>query len=444
MARRGLRRWWHSVRWLVLGGFWLLALALGYSGFEEYYASSGEARSPLSLLYLSLQLFPMQSGALVDPLVWQLELARWLAPGVATFTAVQAFALFFRERVESTRLRFFKGHVVICGLGRMGLHLTRDFRERGYRVVVVDRDPDNSMLEECREAGASIVVGDAADREVLRKAMVQRAKYLIAVCGDDGVNAEAAVHARYLALNQPGSQLTALVQIINPELCSLLRQSEIGRERNDSFQLEFFNVYDNAAEILLDACDAVGEEPWRACRPHLLVVGLGWLGQSLVVHAARRWMGKRSGPDDRLRITVIDLRAESKTESLCVQYPQLEKICDLITYSMDTRSAQFQRGAFLFDADRRCSITTAYICMDDDSRCLAAALALRQRLREHQIRIVVRMAVDAGLATLIDSLERDKGGPANLRAFGLLDMACTPESLLGSSHEILALSARDD
>ncbi|MFO1531871.1 MAG: hypothetical protein U1F77_19585 [Kiritimatiellia bacterium] len=62
-----------------------------------------------------------------------------------------------------------------------------------------------------------------------------------------------------------------------------------------------------------------------------------------------------------------------------------------------------------------------FVCLDDDSRGLSAALALMARRRRGAPAIVVRMAQDAGLAVLLKGMGGAEGAGASLRAFGLLD-----------------------
>ncbi|MBF8275199.1 MAG: hypothetical protein HW390_272, partial [Candidatus Brocadiaceae bacterium] len=133
-------------------------------------------------------------------------------------------------------LRFIKNHVVICGLGRKGLLLAKGFLERNYCVVVIENDPNNSLIEGCKDYGAILLIGNAANRDILRSAHVQKALYLISVCGDDGVNAEVAVHTYALVGDRKGRVLTCFVHIVDYRLCSLLREREIETEKVDVFR----------------------------------------------------------------------------------------------------------------------------------------------------------------------------------------------------------------
>ena len=466
-----MRERWHDYRWFAIGGLWVVALSLGYVGFARYFAALGETRSPWDLFYLSLQLFVLESGSVSGPKGWELELARLLAPAVAAYTAVQALAAILYEQFQSLRLLFIHDHVVICGLGRKGHLLAQGFRERGDRVVVIEQDEDNSLLKPCRDLGTVVLMGDATERETLRRAGVQRARYLVATGGDDSVNAEIAVHGRELADGRDGAPLTCLVHIVDPLLCGLLRERELEAHAPGSYRLAFFNTFDVGARAVLEEYPPFGETGRvPGSPPHLLVVGLGSMGRSLVVHAARRWQESYHGEpsatkhqdvilsgsesqhpgqgqqseEARLRITVVDREAEHKTETLHLRYPQLSEVCELIPAQMDIRWPEFHQARFLFDPDGRCAVTAIYVCLDNEALGLAAGLTLLHQLRGQEIPIVVRMANEAGLATLLHGAEGDGGGFANLHGFALLDRTCQPDLLLGGTHEILARVIHED
>ena len=80
--------------------------------------------------------------------------ARFLFPAIAGYTAFAALAAFFHEQFGLLKLFFFKGHVVICGLGRKGDQLAKDFLNSGYRVVVIELDDDNDEIRGARADGA--------------------------------------------------------------------------------------------------------------------------------------------------------------------------------------------------------------------------------------------------------------------------------------------------
>lgn len=65
------------------------------------------------------------------------------------------------------------GHVIICGYGRSGQNLARMLEQEGISYVALDLDPDR--VRAAASAGESVVFGDAARRESLVAAGIQRA-----------------------------------------------------------------------------------------------------------------------------------------------------------------------------------------------------------------------------------------------------------------------------
>lgn len=434
--RYWLQAQWQDYRWFFIGGLWAIALLLGYVGFSRHFAAIGEPHSPLSTLYITLQLFVFSSGSVADPINWPLEVARWLAPAVAAYTALQTLILIFRDQVQSVRLRFFRDHTIICGLGRKGLLLAQGFRRRGEQVVAIERDEDNDLIQAARAEGVVVLTGNAARPELLRRARIHLAKRLIAVSGDDGANVEIGIRSARLALDRRQTRLECFLHVTNPQLCDLLREREIESGRVDGLRLELFNVFAAGARALLNQHPSFDESSTRPL--HILVVGLGRLGENLVVQMAKRWSARHTPPGEPLRLTIIDQEAERKVESLCLRYPRLSQVCEITWHAIDVRGPAFQRADFVFDAHGRCDVTTIYICLDNDSLGLASALILRQRLLGQEIPIFVRMEQNIGLARLIDGMHPGNGGLGNLHAFGLLDHTCNPDQLLGGTHEIIA------
>ncbi|MGD1994236.1 MAG: NAD-binding protein, partial [Anaerolineae bacterium] len=347
--RRWLQVQWQDYRWFVIGGLWIVALLLGYVGFTRYFAALGESRSLADRLYLTLQLFTMESGAVPDPVGWTLEVARWLAPAVTAYTALQTLALIFREQVQLVQLRFFRDHTIVCGLGRKGFRLAQGFRQRGERVVIIEVDEQNGLVEAARAEGMVVLTGNATRSELIRRARIHAAKRLVSTCGDDGVNAEIGVRSAELVADRERNTLECVLHITNPQLCDLLTEREIESGRIGGFRLEFFNVFDTGARALLNQHPPLHGH--SSSLPHVLLVGLGRLGENVVVQMAKRWSTRHAPSSERLRVTVIDQEAERRIESLCLRYPRLNEVCEILPRSVDVRGPAFQRADFLFDAD---------------------------------------------------------------------------------------------
>lgn len=435
-SKKRLKKWLAHHEWHIVAAVWLVSLVLGCLGFARHFGYLGEKRSAWDIFYLTLQLFTMESGSVPTADNWALDVARFLAPAAAVYTAITALAVVFRDELQTMRLRFLSNHVIICGLGRRGLRLTRGFLATGRRVVVIERDINNELVAHCREMGAAVVIGDASDEEVLKTAGAARAYVVISVCGEDGINAEVAVDARDLVKNRRRTPLKCVVQIDDLDLCRLLKGHEIAMGSADAFRLEFFNSYLLGAKAILEDHPAFEVSSDEA--PHLLVIGAGRLGESLIVCAARAWRSRVSAGGEPLRVTVIDRKGEEKKKLLLLRNPFLGRVCDLACLNLEVESSEFLEGNFLFNSEGRSVVTRVYVCLDSDSRGLAAALILCKHLHGIDVPIVVRMSHEGGVGTLLHGVDEAREGFGSLFAFGLLERICTPDLVLGGTHEILA------
>jgi hypothetical protein len=447
--RKQLRAFWRrrfkkallGLKWPMVMAIWFLSIILGYIGFYQFFEAEGTHLTKFDLLYRSVQLIALEAGAVKGYVPWQLNVARFLMPALAAYAAIQALLAIFSKQWQMFMIRFYRNHVVICGLGERGWRLAKDFSQHGYRVVVIEGVKDNSLVEPCRKQGNVVLFGDATNTALLKKAGLQKAKYLVAVCADDGTNAEIALKARDIVRTRQGHDLTVFVHMIDLELCNLLRGWELSAQAQ-SFRLEFFNVHERGARHMLATYASVSTQVLNG-HPRMLLVGLGKLGRSLLVQAARDWYMKKLPEKNRLRITVIDKNAESKVDLLRMQYPQLEKVCEIETCQIDENAPEFEKAAFLFDENGHLKIDVIFICFDDDVHALVSALTLYRKTREHKVPVIARMSQESGLAAMIRD-ERYSLGFEHIHTFGLLDQTCNMESLLGGTHEVIARAIHED
>jgi voltage-gated potassium channel len=101
----------------------------------------------------------------------------------------------WRERMERT-LADMRGHVIVCGLGRMGRMVCGEFSALERPFVVVDRSPE--VLESFALPHGVPLVGDATSDEVLRRAGVDRAQVLVTLAASDADNLFITMSARLL------------------------------------------------------------------------------------------------------------------------------------------------------------------------------------------------------------------------------------------------------
>lgn len=96
-------------------------------------------------------------------------------------------------------------HVVVCGLGTLGLRIAEELRRRGVDVVAIDPGPKPRLLALARGAGVQVVEGDGTEERALLFAGLPRARALVAATDRDHLNLEIALVARSVS---PGIPLT--------------------------------------------------------------------------------------------------------------------------------------------------------------------------------------------------------------------------------------------
>lgn len=83
------------------------------------------------------------------------------------------------------RLAALRGHFIVCGYGRAGSYVVREFDREATPHVVIDRNPHN--IARLEDEGRLFVEGDASAEDVLQRAGIARARGLIsAIDSDEG------------------------------------------------------------------------------------------------------------------------------------------------------------------------------------------------------------------------------------------------------------------
>jgi voltage-gated potassium channel len=118
------------------------------------------------------------------------------------FTAIMQFVFEghlgrnLERRRMLRRIEQLQRHILLCGYGRVGRQVARDFLESKVPFVVIDARQET--LNEAAEEGCLTVRGDAADDETLRRAGIERARGLITCVTSDADNIFVTLSARAL------------------------------------------------------------------------------------------------------------------------------------------------------------------------------------------------------------------------------------------------------
>jgi voltage-gated potassium channel Kch len=114
---------------------------------------------------------------------------------VQVLTVFQIQRLMGGDRMKSD-IDKLKGHVIICGFGRIGVMLARDLSVGRTDFIVLERS--EARLAEAQALGYLCLHGDATDEVSLIAAGVERARILATVLPDDAANVFITLSARSL------------------------------------------------------------------------------------------------------------------------------------------------------------------------------------------------------------------------------------------------------
>ncbi len=118
---------------------------------------------------------------------------------------------------RATRAR---DHIIVVGLGAMGIRVVEGLLAVGRDVVIVERDSSNRYLARARSLGVPVVVGDATTRTVLNQAGLAHATALAAMTSSDLANVETALVARSMSAEheERAAPLRVVVRVFDTAL----------------------------------------------------------------------------------------------------------------------------------------------------------------------------------------------------------------------------------
>jgi Trk K+ transport system NAD-binding subunit len=164
-------------------------------------------RNGAEAVYESLKLLTFQSSVRLpanDPLG---DFLFFAAPIIGLVLVTQGVISFGRRLVDKSSrrelwqvslARTFHNHVIVCGLGRVGLRVATHLIEAGYEVIVVQRSWQDAPVQRALRMNIPVIAGDATEAETLKQAGIHNARAVIAVVNNDLTNLEIAIASQTL------------------------------------------------------------------------------------------------------------------------------------------------------------------------------------------------------------------------------------------------------
>lgn len=448
-----ITRWIKQHQWLILVCLAVVSLLLGYIGFSRSLdVASDSQMHPLDLIYLSLQLFTLKSGNIVPIIGWELQVARFLAPAVAFYSLILFLFVIFQQKIRKLFLRFARDHVVICGKNEISSSLSNNFYEAGYNVITIDSHEDNSGNITFPNQYGITIFGDPTDIRVLSGLSTENARYFFAVETDDGKNLEISARLPDLMKTSRSCPLYCFIHLNSPEMADVFREQQLFSEQNNNIRIEYFNVYQLAGWILIRDFSPFPRESSDIKPIHVLIAGLGKMGESVLIHIAKKW--RTIGIDTRQKIvvSVIDKAAKSKISWITAKYPSLTDFVEIIPLEIEIKSLEFIEGKFLEKSDHVPPLTMIYCCFGDETFNIVASLELQKALTNLRIRkddgseiqIIARTTYDMGFNLIIKNNSGVLKKYQNIRLFPFIEKTCSLDFIFYSDFELIARAIHEE
>jgi hypothetical protein len=459
----------NRLKWvpIIIG---IVAFVCGLVGWRQYDGADGPWWAIWSnALYHTLQLFVLHASHLDDPVPPVLHAARLLAAFTDISVVGYGLITFFWSESLLTLARLSSGHVVICGLGRLGFRLAQEFRRNGTRVLGIDVSDLPERIAAANDAGIAVVVGDASSPTDLQRVAVGRAEHVIAVSDDEQTNVAIAAAVGKLLANPKSrptwlSPLECWIFIADAQLRQTFRREFIFPYTGPNFHVNVrgLDLFELATRQILarSPLDFERIQPTDATSVRLVIVGFGPVGQQLALQAAKIGVFANFR---KTNVTVVEREDSGRPQSFLDRYPKFTEICDFTRVPLKLERSPIneidsvsQLGALAAPQGNARELLTFAFCWDtssgpaisegemfqrlqrDDPTNLHLALALAEKVKSSLVRFLVFQTRETGFGALFPADGRGKAIGPRMHAFGMLEELCSLETLLQEREDAIA------
>ena len=121
-------------------------------------------------------------------------------------------------RQEKSLIESLDQHYVVCGFGRTGRHVAREFFAEGIPFIIIDDNLEE--VEEIKQLGYTVILGDATLDESLVRAKIDRAICLVTALPSDAENLYTVLSAKTL-----NPRIRAIARASNEEAVQKLQRA---------------------------------------------------------------------------------------------------------------------------------------------------------------------------------------------------------------------------
>lgn len=476
----------------------LLLVALstfgGTLGWLQYMLMTGVEPQLDIAFYRSLQLFVFSDVAAQPDLPFLLKITRFLSPALLATAIIRQLVISTSREWDYFRIKnLYSNHYIICGLGAVGYKIVTDSLLEGVKVVVIEKNSQNPVISEVRKLGAIVINGDATDKSILIKAGLADAAALFTVTEDDTVNLGIFYQAQQLSEGRK-KMLQKVIKIISSVFSKQYKNSQ-NRDNSLTERQRFLVHIAESATINLvynskycqqkaiegnsstEAAEETAYARIRFLKPfninqiaasrviseyppdmyypvhtsgsdpvHLLLVGLGNIGESLLLAFARNAHYFCNIPAENEDVVsrknvvhIVATHAAERLNEIRALYPGLEQVVECRVCEASTLSLSSEELKNLVDTF---DIRLAYLCLEDDIERYTALHTFGQYLLRHKLMVVNVMPSRAMSAFSIIMPNDEKsclGTKSGIVDFSIIERTCRKSILINEKLDSIAM-----
>ncbi|MEO5358312.1 MAG: NAD-binding protein [Nitrospirae bacterium YQR-1] len=185
------------------------ALVLILTGSSLYFHYH-DGLSPINAIYFTITMITtvgfgdisLKDSSTVSKVIGMFVMLSGVTVTAVFFAILTGYILKKRIDLLMGHKRFnAKDHVVLCGIGDVGIRVLDHLISLGQQVVVIEKNPENKHIPLVQDSGIPLIISEAVSTQTLINANIEYAKSIVACTNEDMKNLEIALNARSLNSN---------------------------------------------------------------------------------------------------------------------------------------------------------------------------------------------------------------------------------------------------
>jgi Trk K+ transport system NAD-binding subunit len=262
---------------------------------------------------------------------------------------------------------FKKNYIIVFGLNdNNSVYIDSEIRDKNKKIIIVEEDKDNSLIEKYKKKGLLVEIGDSIDRNLLDNLKLKNAKHILISTENDLVNLEIAIKISELHKNAK-----LYINILDKNLRNFHKEQGIF----ESSFIKIYSYFEGASRDLFNEFDIDGDNDTIIKSNQsfsIAVIGNTNLAYEIISQACI--MGQLPN-ENILTIYCIDKNINEFKQSIELKYPNINDIptINLKYYALDINFKDFYENEIWYN-----NMTNVIICLEDEQKNLDIASNLAE------------------------------------------------------------------